>query len=285
MTGAVLGLFGTVDGRNSEIKNVGLVKPKVTGGNNYVGSLVGFHESGTISHCYVSEGSSTGGSDSRVGGLVGVQDGLFGVQDGSSTISHCYVSKGNSQGGEYTSIAGGLVGLQDGNSTISHCYVSEGKSAVGFLAQVGGLVGKQESGTISACYVWKGTVQGGVRSDIGSLVGVQKGNLIASYAGGQDYKNIVGKIDGGTVKNSYYQKKQVNRKLNTDATKPAKTKAALRKPTDYTGIYADWDDLDGNGTPDTKTYWNFGSAAQYPVLEVDFNNDGNTSDDVTNQRN
>ena len=45
-----------------------------------------------------------------------------------------------------------------------------------------------------------------------------------------------------------------------------------------------WDDLDGDNSTDSNTFWNFGTNSQYPVLNVDFNADDDTADDVSAQR-
>ena len=46
-----------------------------------------------------------------------------------------------------------------------------------------------------------------------------------------------------------------------------KTTTELRSPTGYAGAYADWNvDLDGDGSRDDP--WSFGSAAEYPVLNL-----------------
>ena len=47
----------------------------------------------------------------------------------------------------------------------------------------------------------------------------------------------------------------------------AKTTAELQSPTGYAGSYADWNvDLDGDGSSDDP--WKFGSATEYPVLNL-----------------
>ena len=41
----------------------------------------------------------------------------------------------------------------------------------------------------------------------------------------------------------------------------------MQSPTEYAGIYADWNvDLDGDGSSDDP--WRFGSATEYPVLNL-----------------
>ena len=51
------------------------------------------------------------------------------------------------------------------------------------------------------------------------------------------------------------------------------TTAELQAPTGYRGIYQSWNlDLYGDSARDDP--WDFGTAAQYPALSVDFNGDG-----------
>ena len=45
-----------------------------------------------------------------------------------------------------------------------------------------------------------------------------------------------------------------------------KSAAELQLPTNFTGIYADWDDLDGDEVTDTDKLWRFGATSQYPYL-------------------
>ena len=302
-----LGLFGYLE--NSTIRNVGLVSPNVTGGDlASVGGLVGFQDGSTISNCYVSGGTIEGknGRNQGVGGLVGYTN--------SSKISNCYVSGGTMKGGNNTSV-GGLSGVmvgtmsacyvKGGSSTggddasvggltgnlagvLSTCYVKGGSSTGGEDASVGGLVGNMSFGTIRACYVSSITAEGGnSAAKVGSLIGKQQAvsTLIASYAGGTDYTiSISGTGSSGTVTNSYSQ--ATSSSDDADKTVPAKTRDALITPTQtggYAGIYADWNvDLDNNSTNDDP--WDFGTNMQYPVLKVDFNNNGQTADDITAQR-
>ncbi|WP_419913051.1 hypothetical protein [Candidatus Poriferisodalis sp.] len=68
---------------------------------------------------------------------------------------------------------------------------------------------------------------------------------------------------GGSITASYWDSDE------SQATGPGgegKTTAELQTPTDYTGIYANWNvDLDGDGSADDP--WDFGTSCQYPVLK------------------
>jgi len=99
-----VGLFGIINSSPAEIKNVGLLNVNITGNNN-VGGLVGENgmaNGGTISNSY-STGvvSSSGSSDTFVGGLVGLSNG---------TISNSYSTGVVSSSGSSNADAGGLVG-------------------------------------------------------------------------------------------------------------------------------------------------------------------------------
>ena len=265
-----VGLFGYV-GSGGTVKNVGLMGPVVTG-NYYVGGLVGRNGSynntgGSISACYVSGGTVTGSSS--VGGLVGVND--------KGAISASYVSGGTVTGSDGS--IGGLVG-RNNSGPISVSYVA-GATVTGRYT-VGGLVGgNSNGGTVSACYVSGGTVTG---NTVGSLVGWNGASIIACYAGGKHYANLVGQ-QNGTVTNSYYQA------AIGSVSGEAKTVSQLRTPMDATtGIYADWDvdldNADGDNMPATGTddFWRFGGDSDFPKLWADFNGDGVTdTDDIALQ--
>ncbi|MDE0470560.1 MAG: hypothetical protein OXH57_01360 [Ekhidna sp.] len=184
---------------------------------------------------------------------------------------------------------GELIGRKQGGSSITNCYVSGVNMIGGRDIEASGLVDAQRDNTIiSACYVLNVT---GTRSmpnvdprlfpsRFASLIGNQTGNSVvtACYAGGMDYEIFIlqaRQVSGlsTTVNYSYHQAASIN---DADAAVRAKTKAALQGPTDYTGIYADWDDLDADGSADSETFWDFGTGSRYPVLKgIDVNRDGN----------
>jgi len=168
-----IGLFGCIDDPNSEIRNLHLVDPNVSGAGN-VGGLVGWVLAGTISNCSVTGGMVAGGS--TVGGLVGSSDGL--IVDCRAAVQVT--------GQEYV---GGLVGIGDGTVT--------GSDAVGNVVgtyAVGGLVGcNTESGTarrgrttpasnLSDCFA-TGQVTG--ETCVGGLIGIHVGIAHNCHAAGR----------------------------------------------------------------------------------------------------
>ncbi|MHC4498000.1 MAG: GLUG motif-containing protein [Planctomycetota bacterium] len=232
-----IGLFGYVDGPSAEIKNLGLIEPNVDAGTgDFVGSLVGFIEEGSITNCYV-EGGSVSGNE-WVGGLAGYKF--------SGTISDCYVddtsvsgsgdfvgglvgSNGGSISGSHSTgsvsgdrYVGGLAGYNPGE--INRCYSASnvignkfvgglvgnngGDMGIGSIANsystgsvrgagaTGGLVGFNAKGDIMNCYS-TGSVSG--NAGVGGLVGQNwDGSVFHSYsASSVDGNSIVGGLAGG----------------------------------------------------------------------------------------
>jgi len=184
---AYVGLFGLLD--NGVISNLWLIDPNVDGPTaGYVGALVGYSWSGTISRCSVQGGSVTGGENA--GGLLGYNDG---------TIIECYSSSSVSG-----SCAGGLVGCNVGGII----YSSYATGDVSGDTPVGGLVGQNGawlhglgemisvSGAIDNCYSMC-SVTG--TAAVGGLVGLNDvGNIATCYSSGavlgnEQVRGLVGK--------------------------------------------------------------------------------------------
>ena len=203
-----IGLFGYVYGENAEIKDLRLMNPDVTAGSQqYVGSVVGLLDGGTITNCYV-QGGSVSGTGWTTGGLVG---------SSSGTIKNCHVENISISGGSDT---GGLVG-ENFYGTITNCYSQanvSGSSSAGGLAGynlgiisscystgsvsadegVGGLVGYNDA-TITTCYA-AASAWGG--NSVGGLVGFSWGAIADCYAaGGVSGNDYVGGLVG--YNNSY----------------------------------------------------------------------------------
>ena len=214
-TGAsYIGHFGAIRGKDTEVKDLGLIAPNVdAGAGSSIGSLVGLFADGTVSGCYVDGGSVSG--DSAVGGLVG--------RNNYGTITDCYAS-GSVSG--YSEV-GGLVGLNYYDGTITNSYatgiVSGDLFAVGGLAGsnhgiitdcysscdvsgrfvASGLVGLNEYGTVTNSYA-TGSVSGD--ETVGGLVGGGGGMVTNCYAtgsvsGGSYVGGLVG--SGGSATNCY----------------------------------------------------------------------------------
>ncbi len=231
-----VGLFSQIsDG--AKIRNVGLNEITVTGGRNS-GGLVG-QNSGAISSSYAT-GSVTGGRDT--GGLVGLN------WSGAIIASYAIVSLESSgpSGG-----AGGLVGL-NWRGAIVASYAAGSVRSSGSSSSAGGLVGDNWTGTsiIIASYAAGSVRASGLSSSAGGLVGQ----------------------NSGAISSSYWDTKTSGR--STSAGGVGKTTAELQSPTDYTGIYANWDldldNADGDNDPTTggDDPWDFGTSSQYPLLNL-----------------
>ena len=205
-----LGLFGAIGG-SARISNIGLVDNVVdytgsSGGQIYVGSLVGQQSGGTIISSYAT-GSAHGGDAARdrVGGLVGHQLG--------GNIVASYATGSADGGGGFLNLVGGLLGHQDGGKIIASYATGDADGGSQGSNSVGGLVGRQDGGNIVASYA-TGDLDGGdgTNDEVGGLVGRQdRGNIIASYAtgdadggiGSDRVGGLVGRIESITIIASY----------------------------------------------------------------------------------
>ena len=173
---------------------------------------------------------------------------------------------------------GTLVGRNEGSIIASYARDGEVRSLFWIS---GGLVGKNASGgSITASYADMDVVD--AHSGAGGLVGENYGTITASYAVTERLAGAysgglittIGSINGsgsGTVTNSYWDTTASRETVSGAGV--GKTRTELKAPTGYTGIYADWDDLDSNGTADTETLWKFGAANTYPRLKWETNVD------------
>ena len=288
-TGVVSGVgdnFGGLAGVNSGVVAASYATGSVNGkgfaifGN--VGGLVGTNEiEGNITNSYAT-GGVTGQGD-NFGGLAGVNSGvvaasyatgsvsangfanvggLVGVNETEGKIITSYATGGVSGQGDNF---GGLAGVNSG--VIAASYAAGNVSGNGF-ADVGGLVGdNQYTGVITTVYA-VGAVSG--RADRhGGLIGLNRGVVTVCFSTGEVPQDGGGLIerngDDGAVTNCYWDTETSGQ--TESAGGDAKTTAELQSPTGYAGPYADWNvDLDGDGSGDDP--WKFGSATEYPVLNL-----------------
>jgi hypothetical protein len=178
-----VGLFGYT-GRNTVIKNLGLVDVDISSAEN-LGGLVGLINGATITSCY-STGSVIGNSSS-IGGLVGSGDG---------TITSCYSTctvKG-------TWNVGGLIG--SGSGAMTSCYSS---GQVSGLKTVGGLVGFNHA-TLISCH--STSVVNGNQNDIGGLCGENHNPITSCYStgtvsGDSGVGGLIGSAINGIINSCY----------------------------------------------------------------------------------
>ena len=226
-------------------------------GNDAVGGLVGHQILNNTVAAYAT--GDVEGMDA-VGGLVGA------VSDVTQVIEASYAT-GN--------VSGRGARLTDSDSGFIICDLVGGFTLSGPAETttstgggVGGLVGSS-CGYIQVSYA-TGAVSGEVA--VGGLVGSgrfargQSSYWDLETSGvrvgvGEDDANDNGVIDGTELL-----------RLGVSG----KTTSELQTPTDYTGIYEAWnvelgDSPFGDDEPDDP--WDFGTAAQYPVLSLDLNDD------------
>ena len=249
-----VGLFGHV-GEDGSIRRFGVADVSVTG-NDGVGGLVGRNH-GRVEWCFAT-GAVTGNDD--VGGVAG-------EFVSAGRLRPCYATgtvKGNDA-------VGGLVGRATAFSSFIGSYAA---SRVTGRDAVGGLVGIAAANddfdrSFARLYITYATGRVAGRQAVGGLVGrLDFGSIYYSYSTGHvSGENEVGPLvgaaaDGTAVTDSYWD---TDTSGHTTATHgvglPTRT---LQLPTSPAGIYNNWAAW---STRDYDHLWDFGTSAQYPVLE------------------
>ena len=248
--GSVGGLVGDNEGTIASSHSTGVV----SGLTDNFGGLAG-ENSGTITDSYAT-GNVSGKGSADLGGLVGQNE-----MEGK-IISSYATGAVSGQGDNF----GGLAGVNSG--VITGTYATGSVSGNGF-ADVGGLVGDNRyTGVVTAAYA-EGSVSG--RADnFGGLLGSNQGVVTFCFSTGAVPESGGGLIerngDNGAVDNCYWDTETSDQANSNGGI--GKTAQELQSPTGYTGIYAAWNvDLDGDGTMDDP--WEFGSATEYPVLNLE----------------
>jgi hypothetical protein len=231
------GLFGYVSG---QIKNLGLIGPRLISQGSYVGALAGYLFAGTITSCYA-ENTDVAGDD-YIGGLIGSCRGrLYKSYSSGSVAGDAYV--------------GGLIGLVD-DSTVNTSY---SKAAVSGNREVGGLAGKtiDEASIINNCYA-TGGVNGSIY--VGGLVGqVERGAAFNCYsAGSVSGDQYVGGFTGnirvlGSVTHCFWDTQTSGWSTSPGGT--GKTTEEMRTITTFTE--EGWNFID---------FWTICDGMGYPVL-------------------
>lgn len=150
------GLFGSISGSSSGVKNLILENVSVTSTEDYTGGVAGQVSLGKVQNCAVS-GSVTGTGDST-GGVVGAIAGT------ASMVENCAVS-GSVDGYRYV---GGVAGQVTNGGKVQNCYSTANITATGI--SYGGVVGAitGTTSTVESCYT-TGTVSGAYQT--GGVVG------------------------------------------------------------------------------------------------------------------
>ena len=243
----------TFEGNGHMIANLFIAR----GTMDYVGLFGETGPSGVVRHVGLRDVDVTGRY--YVGGLVGWNDG---------TVRGSFV---DGQVTARSSDGGGLVGFNNARIVASYAVAEVDGGQDG-----GGLAGSNgQYARILASYAG-GTVTGSSR--VGGLVGANIGWITAGYArGAVTGTGTVGGLVGanyGSMTAGYWDTTTSGQTASGGGT--GKTTSELQTPTGYTGIYATWNlDLDGDRTADSP--WVFGTASEYPVLQVDFDGNGTAS--------
>ena len=209
-TGArVGGMLGETIG--TTITNV-ISDLSIVGGNNdnadYVGGIVGYVASSTISYAYSSSSVSASDGADNVGGLVG-------LMQNNSAISYSSASSSVTSNGSDSWAYGGLVGRMKNNSTISYSSASGSVTSNGAENSLyGGLVGELINSTISDSSASGSVTSNGDGNDFYSgLVGRMKNNSTISYSSASGsvtsngaenslYGGLVGELINSTISDS-----------------------------------------------------------------------------------
>ena len=292
-----VGLFGQM-AVDSAIRNLNLHAETVMG-RDRVGGLMGAMVNATITSSSISIGNISG--EVRVGGLVGSGvgakiisssvvaggvrgagqlGGLLGHGQNATVISSSVVAAKVRGGDSVAALVGWGIGAKIISSSVVAGEVSGGGSVVG------GLVGWGNSARIISSSVVVAEMSG--FDNVGSLAGYFDGQLAYSYtvSGGTNADMLVGGGNGNGVA-SYWDRNTSGMAKGNHG--HAKTSDELRRPTDYSGIYATWnngtaifgdedeplaiwcdEDLSGSIEPDERTdgnrVWDFGTDGEYPAI-------------------
>ncbi len=267
-----VGLFGHL-APGATIRNL-ILRAEAVIGKFGVGGLVGDGNSARIVSSSVVAAEVSGSS--TIGGLVG---------DGSNArIYSSSVVAAEVRASDVAGIySGGLVGFGQNASIFSSSAIA---AQVSGQSSTGGLVGAGLGARIHSSSVVVGEVRGGIPT--GGLVGdFAAGRVAYSYmVSGSATMPLVGQGSGTGVA-SYWDSDTSG--VTNGNHGEAKTTSDLRSPTNYTDIYATWDDntdLFGDGNvplavwcdednsgsieSDEQTpgnlIWNFGTSSQYPAI-------------------
>ncbi len=229
-----VGLFGRTD--NNEIINVGLEGGNIRG-SYYVGSLIGWVNSGAVTNCYATNVVS---GDRYIGGLVGYTN--------AASLFQSYAT--GSISGKYW--IGGLAGCVSYTASVYQCYATGSASAAS--AGVGGLVGITGAGALISQSYATGSATGS--STAGGLVGSHAGTVSECYSTGSAPRGLIGwHNDGeGVTQKSYWDTQSSGQTSSYGGV--GRTTAQMHQQSNFMG----WDFTDvwwideGNGYPQLQVF-------------------------------
>ena len=207
-------------------------------------------------------------------------NGFFGYLNWAGVVRELQLLNVDVNGSIMSASTGGLVAQSEG--TIIGVFVDGEVNAYDAFHNAGLLVGANY-GLVAASYV-NGAV-GGSAQNVGGLAGQNSGGwaeIITSYvvatvsitSNSPKKAGLATNSWGGTVINSYWD---TDVSGITTGAGVGKTTAELQNPTNFCGIYADWDNLYVGGTADDEPLWLFGTSSDYPLLY--FQGDPDTAPD------
>ena len=242
-----------------------------------IGGLVGGNRGATISTSFAS-GDVTGMH--HVGGLVGENIGRTiraTYAHGDVTVSGPTENTGCDSDSNPGCRIGGLVGRNINGGAIINSYAIGKPNVEAAHLRVGGLAGESPTERL-----------------YGNTGYVDPGSITASYWDTETSEFPVGVGTDDENNNRIIDERDLNARPpvfgeTAQDGVSGKTTSELQTPTDYTGIYATWDDspdldLDNaDGDNDHATGqdapWYFGEDDEYPVLKIDVDLDGDVDQD------
>ena len=256
------GLVGRNEGAISHSAATGTVDAY-----SYAGGLVGFHRVGFSIVASHASGDATaiittaGDSGTRAGGLAGGADGAIIASSASGNV----VGRG---------VVGGLVG-QSANQ-IKASYASG--NVIGTGDQVGGLVGAAVNGntyvttpgaaatnSYAVGRVSRGAGQSNVGGFAGEVLSSSTPSLSASVTDGY-WNTTTSTLSVGIGSDDEDNSGVIDGMETTTPGLSGQTTSELQAPTDYTGIYANWNETITDVTMGNDGPWDFGGATDYPEL-------------------
>ncbi|AQQ10252.1 GLUG domain protein [Sedimentisphaera cyanobacteriorum] len=161
-------LAGSSPSEVSDIIGCSVTGGSVTASGSKLGGLLGYND-GFVQNCYSTVLVS--GSATDAGGLIG--------ENYNGTVTGCYTAGTLSGSNTYT---GGLVGYAGSNSTVTQSY---SEMAVTGYAKTGSLIG-QNRGTVSDCYALGDASASftGSGCETGALVGFNYGSIQNCFSTG-----------------------------------------------------------------------------------------------------
>ncbi len=249
---SVGGLMGF--GRRTTVNTTRVEVTNLIANNRTVGGIIGwFDHSQLINSSAMIDSMSS--ASAYAGGLL-----AFGI--GTTVLSS--FAQTNSITGS-TSV-GGLLGL--GRDAVIRDSYASAETIMGHL-WVGGIVGYDRAVSVTNSYAAVDTIRG--NRAVGGLLGLGwDANIEASYGIFLTIEAIrsVGELigegrDNLRVIDSYWDISTIGSLIDGSYGRPLETRDLLG-PTDYTGIYANWD---SSACDNGKTKWHFGTSSEYPLLQ------------------